>query len=102
MTAGVTSGFHFQGPAELAVQFQDGSARGGHPEETPFGGWRWLWHSAGQWICPRHFPGDHGKRPQAEAVVEAVFHSLEAGETQMSSMRRSAPKGSLVKAKKER
>jgi hypothetical protein len=35
---GVASGFHLQGPEELALEFQDGAARGGHPQQAHFGG----------------------------------------------------------------
>jgi hypothetical protein len=53
---GVASGFHLQGPAELSVEFQDGAARGGHPQQAPFGGMEVVGKSQwGQAIVIKYF-----------------------------------------------
>ena len=63
---GVTSGFHFQGPAELAIEFQDGAARGGHPQEAPFGGVEVAGGKAqGRGFSRTHFSGDDGECSEA-------------------------------------
>jgi len=64
--SGVASGFHFQGPAELAVEFQDGAARGGHPQEAPFGGVEVAGGKAqGGGFSRAHLSGDDGERSEA-------------------------------------
>jgi hypothetical protein len=77
--AGVAFGFHLQGPAELAVEFEDGAAGGGDPKQAPFGGVEVVDGKAkGGGFSRADFAGDHGDGAQAQSIIEAVLDPFES------------------------
>src|SRR5512147_2875958 len=66
-------------------------------------GWRWLVakRKAVDFPAPTS-PVTTARAPRRKAYSRRSFTPWRVGETRISSVRKSAPKGSLVKAKKER